>query len=258
MKKYGELDVNKYDEMLDSSFNKGLRVLKREGLNAFIERFYHYCGRRVLAVASPFVINFAPKKFFKYKEKEFPYFKHKKSLTWTNERAIEIPIAKKYVDDYSGKKILEVGAVLPHYFPKIDKDTIDKFEKGEGIINEDVTTFKPSKKYDLIVSISTLEHVGFDDDVKDSEGTLKAINNLRDSCLNDGGKLVVTLPIGYNKWSDESLFSGKLGFQEMVAYKREKKNIWKEVPFQEIKDCKYNNRCLATVICIYDKPSTPS
>ena len=65
----------------------------------------------------------------------------------------------------SWKNIFEVGSVLSHYFP-INHDVLDKYEKGHGVINQDVVDFKPHNKYDLIVSISTLEHVGFDDNTK--------------------------------------------------------------------------------------------
>jgi hypothetical protein len=37
---------------------------------------------------------------------------------------------------------------------------LDKYEQAPGVINEDVVSFSPPQKYDLIVSVSTLEHVG--------------------------------------------------------------------------------------------------
>jgi len=51
--------------------------------------------------------------------------------------------------------------VLSHYFA-VKHDIVDKYEIAPSVVNEDLVNFKPGKKYDLIVSISTLEHVGWD------------------------------------------------------------------------------------------------
>ena len=40
--------------------------------------------------------------------------------------------------------------------------------KTGRVINEDITYFQPNHKYDLIVSISTFEHIGFDEDPRDT------------------------------------------------------------------------------------------
>ncbi len=73
----------------------------------------------------------------------------------------EIPIVCGFVNKEKGK-ILEVGNVLSHYFT-FEQVVVDKFERGEGIINEDITTLELNERYDLIVSISTLKHVGWDE-----------------------------------------------------------------------------------------------
>ena len=55
-----------------------------------------------------------------------------------------------------------------HYFPA-DHEIVDKYEKGDGIVNEDIVNFRPGKKYDLIVSISTLEHISWNEEKKTKE-----------------------------------------------------------------------------------------
>ena len=87
--------------------------------------------------------------------------------------------------------------MLSHY-TNVTGDILDKFEKRKGVINTDVVNFRPKDKYDLIVSISTLEHVGFDDDKHDDYKIAEAIINLRNNCLKTGGIIVISLPIGYN------------------------------------------------------------
>ena len=70
----------------------------------------------------------------------------------------------------------------------------------------------PEKKYDLIVSISTLGHVGFNEErfselpglVAHPDKTLHAIQNLR-GLLSHRGKIIATVPLGYNLALDELL-----------------------------------------------------
>lgn len=240
MRKYGEMGVNKYREMHDSRIAKSLRVIQREGFPTFLLRFAFYCQRVLLRLTGPAVIALLPEAHFSYQGKKLPYFRHTKGLAYTNERTVEVPVVMDYLKQKPGSKILEVGAVLHHYYPHLRKDVLDKFEPGPGIINEDIITFKPQQKYDLVLSISTLEHVGFDDDIRDSKGILKALNNIRKNCIRKGGEAIITLPIGYNKDVDKYLFSGKLEFQEEHYYRRTSwLNKWRELSKEEAKGIAY-------------------
>ena len=86
------------------------------------------------------------------------------------------------IEEYEGRKegrnILEVGNVLSHYF-RVHHDVIDKYEKTNGVINIDAVDFDPPKRYDLIVTISTLEHVGWNENSRDSTKIPSAIENLK-------------------------------------------------------------------------------
>jgi hypothetical protein len=249
IKQYGDIGVNKYREMNDPRIVKGFRVIKREGVLVFIQRFSRFLKRKLLIVLTPFVIALTRPGKFLYNKERLTYFRHVKTVTWTNERAIEIPIIMNYIKKFSSKKILEVGAVLPQYFPKIKKDTIDKFEKGKNIMNIDVLDYKPIKKYDLIVSISTLEHVGYDDDVKNPKGTINAVNALKENCLATGGKMVITLPIGYNQNVDKLIFSNELAFDEKVFFKKKNAfNKWQIVSPDKAKGAKFGKENAETVV----------
>lgn len=150
---------------------------------------------------------------FIFNGKKYKYFYHPYNATWKNERKIEVPIIYDLLKQNQGKRILEVGRVLSHYF-SISHDVLDKYERGKDVINEDVADFTPLKKYDLIISISTLEHVGSDETPKEPEKVIKAVENLK-RCLNTGGKIVFTIPIGENPYLDNLIRNKKIRIDKL-------------------------------------------
>lgn len=177
---------------------------------------------------------------FKFHGQGHSYFYHFYNNTWISERAIEIPIIKSILINYANKNILEIGNVLSHYF-SVKHDILDKYEVGKGVINQDVVGFRASKKYDLIISISTLEHVGWDETPREHKKLLSAIHNLK-KMLAPGGKIVATLPLGYNFEMDKLIKDKKIKFSEQYFYKRiSRDNKWKEVGWKEIKTAKIDS-----------------
>ena len=192
-----------------------------------------------LAYSIPFYLNIFKPRRFKFQRKYYDYIYHPYQFTWLNERCVEIPIIWELVRKNRGGRILEVGNVLSHYF-LVNHDILDKYEKAKGVINRDVIDFNPSKKYDLIVSTSTLEHVGWNEPQRNPRKVLLAFNNLR-KILKKGGIIFVTLPLGYNPHLDDYIRRGKIKFSQMYYLKRiSKKNLWKEVHFEDIKGAKYD------------------
>lgn len=131
-----------------------------------------------------------------------PYLVHSYNCTWRNERAIEVPLAQQFVAGRSGRG-LEVGNVLSHYGGPFGHDVVDKYEHGQGIINADILDFRPSRPYDWVVSVSTLEHVGRDEGEDDSKAA-DALMHLRRLLASDG-RLFVTVALGHNPALDEHL-----------------------------------------------------
>jgi len=184
--------------------------------------------------------NFKSWRTFTFQNDTYNYFCHQYNTTWRNERAVEIPIIWKIVKKHHEQKILEIGNVLSHYFP-VNHDILDKYEKADGVINQDVIDFQPARHYDLIASISTLEHVGWDESPREPMKILQAIENLK-KILTRNGKLVVTLPLGYNSVMDELLKKKKIQFIKMHCLKRiSKDNKWIETGWNDICDAKYNH-----------------
>jgi hypothetical protein len=178
---------------------------------------------------------------FDFRGESYRYFWHRYNATWRNERAVEIPIARGFLAGISPHKVLEIGNVLSHYSP-VAHEIVDKYERAEGIRNEDVCDFKSDKKYGLILSLSTLEHVGWDEEPKDESKCLRAFENLQ-SLLALEGRLVVTIPLGYNPSLDRMIDEGRISFSKRVYLKREPhRNIWREVSTEDVRQPHYDRQ----------------
>ena len=186
-------------------------------------------------------------KYFEFDGLKFRYFSAFYNSTFQNERAIEIPIALFFIKKYYEKEILEIGNVMSHYF-KVNYDIVDKYEKGRKVINSDIIDFNFKNKYDLIVSISTFEHIGFDEvirygNVKNykirNEALVIAIEKAK-NLLNPEGLFIFTAPLGFNSFLDSQLVENKLELSQVFYFKRiSANNEWKQVNFDEIKSIKY-------------------
>ncbi len=176
---------------------------------------------------------------FQFQGREYGYLYHVYNRTWNNERAVEVPIVWEAVKHLEPKKVLEVGNVLSHYYP-VNHTITDKYEVEEGVINIDVIDYESSNEYDLIASISTLEHVGWDEAVKDPNKIPLAIENMR-RLLTPRGRIMFTVPIGYNPYLDELIKTGKLPLSKEAFLKRVSlDNKWVEASWDAVKEAKYD------------------
>jgi hypothetical protein len=177
---------------------------------------------------------------FQFKDQRYHYFCHRYNMTWINERSVEIPIAKDLIKNYSEDKILEVGNVLSHYF-KVSHDIVDKFEKAEKVINQDIVSFTTKKRYDLIIVISTLEHIGWDEPERNPEKIPLAVSNMK-NLLTEKGIIFFTIPLGENPFMDRLIASNSLGFTETRFLRRISglTNKWVEVGRKDVEGAKYN------------------
>jgi hypothetical protein len=190
---------------------------------------------------SPLVIPFLPERTFEFKGRTLRCFYHRYNMTWAGERAVEIPIARSYLEARPGAKVLEVGNVLPHYYPA-EYDVVDKFEHGPRIINEDIVEYAPTARYELILSISTFEHIGFDDESSGSSGEkiLAALANCR-RLLSERGLLVITVPTGYNPDLDGLIGREGLGSSAQYFLRRAGRRQWQPCGKDEALACRYRD-----------------
>jgi len=176
---------------------------------------------------------------FRWGSREVPYFHHAYNYTWLNERAVEVALALEVLDAHAGGSVLEIGNVLGHY-RTLDHLVVDKYEQAPGVVNADVADFETDCRFDLILAVSTLEHVGFDESVRDPEKPARALERLR-SLLAPGGRLWVTIPVDYNPDLDRHLRAADLGFTSVRALRRDdRRNRWREVPLDEVWTARYD------------------
>ncbi|MGE3062352.1 MAG: hypothetical protein AB7T10_01805 [bacterium] len=175
---------------------------------------------------------------FIFKGGELYYFYHKYRSTWANERIVEIPIFKNLIDKFTSNQILEVGNVLSHYY-KTDYDILDKYERMENIIQKDILSYLPEKKYKLIISISTFEHIGWDENPRNPEKVKEVIEHIK-KLLDKDGELVFSVPINYNPELDKMIFSGEIKLNSKIYLIRtDRQNHWVEAQEKDILLSKY-------------------
>jgi SAM-dependent methyltransferase len=179
-----------------------------------------------------------PRRTFAFDGGTYRYFHHRANMTWANERAVEMPIFLALLDGVADDRVLEVGNVTQQYRPHRHV-VVDKYERSPGVLNEDVVDYAPDARFDLIVSISTIEHVGFDEDVKDPEKIGAALRHLA-SLLAPGGRLVVSLPLGYNPQLDERIRGRALPFTHEAYLERTSRWTWRESTLEGVAHKAYN------------------
>jgi len=218
-------------------FNIFLQRINEGGLFFALKKMWEF-------ILDLFIMHFLflkQKRYFSFNGKRLPYLYHPYNKAWKNSRAVEVPITLDYISNYKGNRILEFGNVINHY-KKFEHDVLDKYESVGGIINKDVINFKPKNKYDIIISISTLEHVGIDDFPKDSSKAIGALLNLKDNCLKSDGAMKIIIPINYNPSLTEIINKNRLSNEFKISYMKrinKKKNLWIESNFKDTKSLEH-------------------
>jgi hypothetical protein len=166
--------------------------------------------------------------------REYDYLWHPLESTWRSERAVELPIGLAELASADPQRTLEVGNVLRKYAgADASHGVIDKYERAPGVVNADALSFSGGP-FDLIVSISTLEHVGYDEQPRDAAKAVRAVENLRGLLSADGGMLA-TIPIGYNRDLDDALREGSLGAR--VSYLARLGELkWKQINAEDMRN----------------------
>lgn len=177
---------------------------------------------------------------FPFEGRQLGYVVHPYNETWRNERAVELAVAFDWLDRRPPGPVLEVGHVLGHYRRNRPGHTVvDLYEPAEGVLNVDALDYHPDERFRSIVAVSTLEHVGFDEDDQDPDKTRKLVDHLA-SLLTGDGELLVTFPLGYHHALDQHLLAGRLGFSDVTILKRlTTLGAWGEGSLDEVPGFRY-------------------
>jgi hypothetical protein len=135
------------------------------------------------------------------------YFLHRYNTTWRNERSIELAAASIFLSSRPAGSLLEFGNVLRHYQLGKPDLVVDLYEKGDRITNVDIVDFESNQRFDSIISISTIEHVGWDEIPQVPEKVEEALTRLT-TLLSPTGTLFITAPTGHNLFLDELIRNG--------------------------------------------------
>lgn len=166
---------------------------------------------------------------FTYRGQKYDYFDHPYNHTRQNERAVEVSIAWSEILPYRGfeHRVLEVGAVLPHYLdwqPEHRHSVIDLRETLDGVINVDMLAWEPGQTFDLIICISTLEHLGGQAQAE------QAVERMA-QWLTPKGQMLITLPHWFNATWVTPEWIGSMGLAATRFDKTDPvKHIWKQKP----------------------------
>lgn len=146
------------------------------------------------------------------------------------ERTIEVPIGRSFLERRRPLgPALEVGNVLAHYGTAGHR-VVDKYEPAPGVENVDVVDYRPDAPFPTIVAISTLEHVGFDEEPRTPGKFARALEHLYRDCLAPGGELLVTVPLGYNPEVDAAVYAGHPALGEVTLYRHHGlRNLWERL-----------------------------
>lgn len=153
----------------------------------------------------------SPGDTFEWRRLRLPYLDDPYNTTLLNERAVEVPIAREWMQGNRAGGLVEVGNVLGHYGTTGHR-VIDRYEEADGV--EALDVFDLTGPLHAVLAISTLEHVRWDPpEERDPTGAIRAVEHLRD-LLEPGGSMLVTVPLGQNPYLDGAILSGGLDADE--------------------------------------------
>ena len=167
----------------------------------------------------------------------------------TNERTVELPILFRLLAqaEQAGQTVLEVGAVSP-YYRQVEHEVCDPYDEKATL---PVSLFDVADPYDVVVSISTLEHVGlpeYGSQSSDPGLALEAVAHLKALARH---LLLFTIPLGHHAELDRAVLAGELGIT-LASYlmRQDWHNHWQQVPLEQATNARYgkpfnNGNCVA-------------
>lgn len=159
---------------------------------------------------------------------------------WRSERCVEIGLGRVALGAHPPDGVLEVGNVMP-LAGVAGHTVVDKYELGAGVVNEDIVDFRPGRRYELVLSLSTLEHVGWDEEPRDPEKAPMALGAMA-ALVESGGSMLVTIPVGVHRTLEEAFLASDSPFEHVTLVgKRSRLARWAQLPLQERTSIRYGS-----------------
>lgn len=179
---------------------------------------------------------------FVFEREHHRYHVARGNRTWDNERAVELPIVWSELRRHGrADGVLEVGNVLGHYFDTAHP-VLDRYEQHPKVTwNEDIVEFEPPFAPELILSISTFEHVGHSETPRDPS-KFRAALQAAAGWLAPGGHMLFTVPLGYNPAVGEYLDSPhELRSSVRCLRRATLDNLWVQDDYEQVRAARYNH-----------------
>jgi SAM-dependent methyltransferase len=177
---------------------------------------------------------------FSFERRSYAYEMGWHNNSWANERSVEIPIFRDLLARHGGEPLLEVGNVLSHYVRHAHA-IVDKYDREPGVINQDILEYDPpGSRFDLVLSISTLEHVGFDEPDRQPEKFDRALDRIR-ALLAPHGEAWFSVPLGYNPVVDRHAFSASAPYDRFYLRRESLENTWRQCSAADVEGVRYGS-----------------
>ena len=220
-------------------------VRRAGGVRWFIRRFgfAQLFLKPLRWTLAPAIIPLLEKRFVEFRGTSLPLVHARHNVTWANERCVELALARALMEGVRPERLLEVGRVTPHYFQG-GHLVVDKYEPGS--LQIDIVDFETRQEFDLILSVSTFEHIAFDEPGAAADpGTIAArVGAALDRCralLAPGGLFAITVPLGYNPALDAMIAHDGLGCARATWFKRFARRHWRRVSRAEAVRARYGS-----------------
>jgi hypothetical protein len=147
---------------------------------------------------------------------------------------VEIALANYALVIAQSADVLEVGNVRA-LAGIVGHTVVDKYEAGPGVLNEEIVDYRPKRRFDLAISISSVEHIGFDERPREpSKGARRALKHIDE--LAD--RLMGTIPVGYNIDAEVAVLNGPFDRVELLV-KTSRPCTWEQRDVSEAADVGY-------------------
>jgi hypothetical protein len=183
---------------------------------------------------------------FSFLGQRYPYFIHPYNSTWRNERVVEVALALRFLEQIGSRSLLELGNVLS-YYSNVPHPVIDRYEDSPGVANVDFVDCPIERRYECFLSISTFEHIGWDETPRRPAKVEEAFARVRSFLTEPStGDVLITIPIGYNQHLDDLIGSSRIVFPRQGALIRtDAANNWEEVDIRVALERQYGSPFVA-------------